>query len=73
VAFYVELSRLCVLGNFEEHYRLKGFLGKGHFSVVYEGENMWTRKVVAMKCYNKVLMMEKPGGNRVGLFEVLSW
>jgi serine/threonine protein kinase len=65
VAFYVELSQLGVLGNFEEHYRLKGFLGKGNFSVVYEGENAFTKKLVAMKCYNKVLMMEKPGGNGV--------
>jgi len=41
---------------------VKGVLGRGMFSVVYEGERLFGNKIVALKTYNKSLMKEKHGG-----------
>lgn len=51
-----------MLTNFKEHFKVRGLLGQGQFSFVYEGESTVTKRVLAFKCYNKTLMREKDGG-----------
>ena len=53
IEFYSHLAKVCILTNFERHYKVSRKLGSGSFSVVYEGRNIFSSSQVALKVFDK--------------------
>ena len=53
VEFYTHLAKSCILKNFDRHFRVSKRLGKGSFSVVYEGRSIYSSSEVALKVFDK--------------------
>ena len=52
-AFYSHLAQSCILRAFQKHYKLGKHLGSGTFASVYDGINIFSKEVVALKVFEK--------------------
>jgi calcium/calmodulin-dependent protein kinase I len=53
VAFYTHLAKFTILTSFEKHFKILDEIGRGAFAKVYNGLNVISKKVVALKVFNK--------------------